>query len=97
MNNELRGYQAGRYLDRLMVATQAEYRLELPWRFGAVAFGGLGEVAPGVDKFRGDEFLPSGGTGIRFLLSKKYHVNLRMDFAWGRNGFTWSVGVAEAF
>jgi hypothetical protein len=97
MTNELRGYQAGRYLDRYMFATQVEYRLVLPWRFGVVAFGGLGEVAPGVDKFRGDEFLPSGGTGIRFLLSKKYHVNLRTDFAWGRNAFTWSVGVAEAF
>jgi len=80
-----------------MFATQAEYRLVLPWRFGVVAFGGSGEVAPGVDKFRGDEFLPSGGTGTRFSLSKKYHVNLRTDFAWGRNAFTWTVGVAEAF
>ena len=80
-----------------MVATQSEYCLQLPWRFGVVAFGGLGEVAPGVDKFRDDEFLPSRGKGIRFLLSKKYHVNLRMDFAWGRNGFTRSVGVGEAF
>jgi hypothetical protein len=25
-NNELRGYVAGRHIDRLMIATQAEYR-----------------------------------------------------------------------
>jgi hypothetical protein len=50
-----------------------------------------------VDKFRADAFLPSGGTGIRFLLSKKYHVNLRTDFAWGKDNFTWSMGVGEAF
>lgn len=29
-NNELRGYTAGRYLDRYMLATQLEYRLSLP-------------------------------------------------------------------
>jgi outer membrane protein assembly factor BamA len=96
-NNELRGYTAGRYLDRYMFATQLEYRLVLPWRFGLVAFGGIGEVAPGADKFRGDHFLPAAGTGIRFLLSKKYHVNLRTDFAWGKDNFTWSMGVGEAF
>jgi hypothetical protein len=97
MNNELRGYQAGRYLDRYMYATQFEYRLVLPWRFGVVAFGGVGSVAPAVERFRGDQFLPAGGTGLRYLLSKKYHVNLRTDFAWGKDNFTWSVGVGEAF
>jgi len=96
-NNELRGYQAGRYLDRYMFATQVEYRLLLFWRVGVVAFGGVGAVAPGVDQFRSDQLLPSGGTGIRFLMSKKYHVNLRTDFAWGRDSFTWAVGVGEAF
>ena len=97
MNNELRGYQAGRYLDRYMFATQLEYRVVLRWRLGVVAFGGLGSVAPGADKFRTDQFLPGGGAGIRFLMSKKYHVNLRTDFAWGKDTFTWSVGVGEAF
>ena len=29
-NNELRGYEAGRYLDRYMIATQVEYRVSLP-------------------------------------------------------------------
>lgn len=96
-NNELRGYTAGRYLDHYMVATQLEYRLVLPWRFGVVAFGGVGAVAPGGDQFRTRQSLPAGGTGIRFLLSKRYHVNLRTDFAWGKDNFTWSMGVGEAF
>jgi hypothetical protein len=96
-NNELRGYTAGRYLDRYMVATQVEDRLELPWRFGVVGFVGIGGVDPGVTAFRTSHFLPGGGTGIRFMLSKSYHVNLRTDFAWGRDNFTWGVGVGEAF
>ena len=96
-SNELRGYTAGRYLDRYMFATQLEYRLVLPWRFGLVGFGGVGQVTPGGDQLRINHFLPAGGTGIRYLLSKKYHVNLRTDFAWGKDNFTWGVGVGEAF
>jgi Omp85 superfamily domain len=51
--NELRGYTAGRYLSRYMVATQLEYRLALPKRFGVVAYGGLGEVIPGATRHFG--------------------------------------------
>jgi hypothetical protein len=60
-NNELRSYTAGRYLDRYMLATQLEYRLALPWRFGRVGFGGVGVVAPGADQFRFKQLLPAGG------------------------------------
>jgi outer membrane protein assembly factor BamA len=97
-DNQLRGYVAGRYLDRYMAATQLEYRLALPKRFGVVAFGGLGEVVPGGNQpFRTNNFLPSGGAGARFELSKKYRVNLRADFAQGKDSHTWSIGVGEAF
>jgi Omp85 superfamily domain len=97
-NNRLRGYKAGRYLDRYMLVTQLEYRLVLPKRFGLVGFGGIGGVAPGGDQlFSANHFLPSAGGGIRFLLSKKYHVNLRADAGFGKDGHTWSMGVAEAF
>jgi len=96
-NNELRGYTAGRYIDNFMIATQAEDRLELPWRFGVVGFVGVGAVMPGGASFRSNQFLPAGGTGIRFMLSKAYHVNLRTDFGWGKDNFTWAVGIGEAF
>ena len=95
--NELRGYTAGRYLDRYMFATQLEYRLVLRWRLGAVGFGGVGAIAPNPGDFQADRLLPAGGTGIRFMLSNKFHVNLRTDFAWGKDNFTWSMGVGEAF
>jgi hypothetical protein len=96
-NNQLRGYVAGQYIDRDMIATQAEYRLELPWRFGIAIFGGIGEVAPSVSQFRYDNLLPSGGGGVRFKLSGKYNVNLRADIAQGKNGHTFSMGIGEAF
>jgi outer membrane protein assembly factor BamA len=98
-SNQLRGYVAGKYFNRYMVTTQVEYRLALPWRLGVVAFGGLGEAIPGDDQllFRSNNFLPSGGGGLRFQLSKQYHVNLRADIAGGKDGHTFSLGLGEAF
>ena len=100
-NNELRGYTAGRYFTRYTLATQLEYRLVLPKRFGLVIFGGLGGVIPGGSQLsqqvQSSHFLPSGGGGLRFELSKKYHVNLRADIAQGRDGHTFGMGVGEAF
>jgi outer membrane protein assembly factor BamA len=97
-NNELRGYTAGRYIDRYMFATQLEYRLSLPKRLGVVGFGGIGEVLPGGSQaFRVNSLLPSGGGGVRFQLSKIYRVNVRADFARGKDTWTWSMGVGEAF
>jgi outer membrane protein assembly factor BamA len=97
-SNELRGYVAGRYLDRHMFATQVEYRLSLPWRFGLAGFGGVGEVFPGASQIlRTNKLLPDIGGGPRYELSTKYHVNLRADFAKGRDSWTWSMGVGEAF
>ena len=98
-SNQLRGYVAGKYFDRYMVTTQLEYRLSWPWRFGVVAFGGVGEAIPGGDQllFKDNSFLPSGGAGLRFQLSKQYHVNLRADVARGKDGHTFSLGIGEAF
>jgi hypothetical protein len=100
-NNELRGYTAGKYFTRYTLATQMEYRLVLPRRFGLVLFGGLGGVIPGGSQLsqqvQSSHFLPSGGGGLRFELSKKYHVNLRADIAQGRDGHTFGMGVGEAF
>ncbi len=97
-SNELRGYVAGQYLDRHMYATQLEYRLSLPWRLGVAGFTGVGEVVPGPTQYlRSNHLLPDIGGGPRFVLSPKYHVNLRTDFARGKDSWTWSMGVGEAF
>ena len=39
-NNDLRGYEIGRYRDHAMVAAQAEYRFPIAGRWGGVVFGG---------------------------------------------------------
>jgi outer membrane protein assembly factor BamA len=101
-SNDIRGYEAGRYRDRLMFAIQSEYRLHLRFpqsypRFGVVVFGGIGEVAPAFSSFRFDSLLPAGGAGLRYRLSKTFPVNFRFDVAYGRNGGTYMFSVGEAF
>jgi hypothetical protein len=97
MQDELRGYPAGRYIDKKMIATQLEYRRSVIWRLGMVAFAGLGQVTPSFSDFKGDNLLGSIGGGARLNLSTKYHVNLRLDIARGKNDQTFSMGVGEAF
>ena len=80
-----------------MLAAQGEYRHELRYRLGLVAFAGIGGIAPRWDKFRLDKLLPSAGVGIRFKLNKLNHINYRADFGFGRDGYTISLGVTEAF
>ena len=100
--NDLRGYTGGRYQDRRMFASQAEYRLMIPakgfWgRFGVVAFVGVGAIE---DKFTNiglSDLLPAGGGGLRFRLLKKYPVNFRVDYGQGNDEHTLSIGVLEAF
>jgi hypothetical protein len=95
--SDLRGYTAGEFQNRKMFATQAEYRRELPKRFGLVAFGGIGGIARRYSDFRVDELLPAVGAGLRFNLDKKNHINYRIDYGIGRGGHTLSIGIGESF
>ncbi|MGB7924596.1 MAG: BamA/TamA family outer membrane protein [Pyrinomonadaceae bacterium] len=96
-NSDVRGYTTGQFQNRRMFATQAEYRLDWRKRLGFVAFGGVGGVARDWNDFRMDGLLPGAGVGLRFKLDKKNHINYRIDFAYGREGHTLSIGLGEAF
>ncbi|MFQ6046932.1 MAG: BamA/TamA family outer membrane protein [Gemmatimonadales bacterium] len=93
----LRGYFAGRYRDRNLLAFQGEYRLPLWWRFGAVGFLGVGQVARDVRDFGPGDFWTSGGVGLRFLLSPEEGLNLRADFGIGQSSTGLYLTMAEAF
>lgn len=80
-----------------MLTIQAEYRLELPKRFGLAAFFGVGEVAPDLSAFNNSNLKPGGGAGIRYTLAKKNEANLRVDYAVGLQGGGIYMGVTEAF
>jgi hypothetical protein len=101
-SNDLRGYTGGRYQDRRMFATQAEYRLNMPPkkildRVGFVFFGGVGGVGARFSDIHWGDLLPAGGGGFRFRLTNKDRINFRIDYGIGRVGHTLSMGIGEAF
>ena len=95
--SDLRGYATGQFQNSRMFATQVEYRRELKWRIGLVAFGGVGGVARHWGDFRFNELLSAGGAGLRFKLDKTNHITYRIDWGYGRAGCTLSMSVTEAF
>jgi len=95
--NDLRGYEGGQYRDHTMMATQVELRQHLFWRIGAVAFAGVGAVAPDYGQITDSRALPSGGIGLRFQPTAKTPVNLSLDYAWGRGSQGLYLYLGEAF
>jgi hypothetical protein len=81
----------------MLLAGQVEYRHWFTERFGAVAFGGVGAVAPQVHEFNVNELLPSIGAGLRYTIAEENNVNLRLDFAYGRDDYAIYFGVGEAY
>ena len=93
--SDLRGYQTGTYRDRFLVAAQAEYRHRFTPRLGAVAFAGVGTVAP--DFADWGKTLGSVGAGFRYVLAPKNNLSLRIDVARGRDESIYYVSIGEAF
>jgi hypothetical protein len=93
----MRGLYEGRYRDKNVIAAQLEYRLPMWRRFGAVAFAGLGEVAPKIGNFELKSFKHTAGLGLRYQLVPAEKINLRMDFGWSKDSSGFYVALTEAF
>lgn len=96
-SSDLRGYEAGRFRDRASWAVQAELRQHLFGRFGAVAFAGIGGIAPSLSRIDETEMLPAAGVGLRWMPSRSAGVNLRLDVAFGEDSEAIYVSLGEAF
>jgi len=97
-SNSMRGYYAGRFRNTNQMVFQGEYRFPLYGRFGAVAFGGYGDVGKNFSDYTLGDFKYSLGAGLRFALMKKEKLNLRLDYGIGQgnnSGLYFQLG--EAF
>jgi len=96
-SNVMRGYYEGRYRDNALLAAQVEYRFPIFWRFGGVAFAGLGDVASDVSRFSVNSIKPCLGAGLRFLFDPVEKMNVRIDAGFGKNTSGFYVTAKEAF
>lgn len=97
--NSMRGYYDGRYRDKDQVVLQAEYRVPVYKRLGAVVFGGVGNVSNNCDYLSTKAVKYSYGGGLRIALTKSEKLNLRLDYGLSgggkSKGFYFQLG--EAF
>ncbi|MEE8417171.1 MAG: BamA/TamA family outer membrane protein [candidate division Zixibacteria bacterium] len=94
----IRGYYPLRYIDRSLLAFQAEYRMHPVWRrFGIIGFAGIGAVADGLSDFRSDNFKFAAGVGIRYLFIQAEGLNIRFDIGFGEESSEIYFNIGEAF
>ncbi|QDK37448.1 BamA/TamA family outer membrane protein [Bdellovibrio sp. NC01] len=96
MGSDLRGYKAGKYRDKVIWATQAEYRQRFTDHWGAVAFAGVGDVAHSVSDLELKDLLWSGGLGARYRIAARNPIDFRVDVAYG-DEWSWYFSVNQAF
>lgn len=94
---DLRGYGNGKHRGDQMYAAQAEWRWNFYKRWGMVAFGGFGWAVDSVDEIATDNILPAIGAGFRFMALTGERINIGLDIARGKDGFTYHIIMTEAF
>jgi hypothetical protein len=93
----LRGMLEGRYHDRHFIGAQVEYRYPLWWRFGGVAFAGLGRVAGELDELGPSGVRGAAGGGLRFAIQKDERITVRLDYGKSRDDSGFYFAMLEAF
>ncbi|MEL6142553.1 MAG: BamA/TamA family outer membrane protein, partial [Bacteroidota bacterium] len=96
----LRGYQEGRYRDRIALFTQIEYRWQTFDRIGFVFFGGAGDVGSRLGEFSFQNLKYSLGTGLRVKIIPSENLNVRFDYGLGfgaERDANFYLGIAESF
>lgn len=95
--DNIRGYSEGKYRDDQLYSMQAEYRHNFMPKFGMVFFGGFATVVPEISEIFEHDFLPGIGTGVRYLLLPKEKINIGVDVAVGRDDWSLSFRISDAF
>ena len=96
----MRGYYLGRYRDKNLLAGQVEYRIlpfEFSKRWGASVFLAAGQVYGDEYGFNWDQFLPTGGAGIRYLIFPEKDIYTRIDVSFTEEGRGVYFFIGEAF
>lgn len=96
-NVDIRGYTQGKYRGEQMLAIQGEYRWNFHKKLGLVGFAGLATVFTALNEEHNGVILPGVGTGFRYLIIPKNHMNVGMDVAVGKDDWGLYFRIGEAF
>ena len=93
----LRGFSAVDYIGTKSFAAQIEARWRLGGRWGVTGFAGGGTVDKAIFPLIEEDFVPSYGVGLRFMVLQSKRINLRLDYARSEDDDAWHLSVGEAF
>lgn len=79
----LRGFPYAKYIDKQASSIQGEVKYQLSKKWSTTVFGGLGWIGSTPDELYREPVIPTGGFGLRYLLSEKEKMNIGMDIAFG--------------
>ncbi|MEO6168348.1 MAG: BamA/TamA family outer membrane protein [Chitinophagales bacterium] len=95
--DDIRGYSQGEYRGNQIYTLQAEYRWNFYKRFGMVGFFGLASAVDNFNDIFSSQVLPGVGAGFRFRMIRSEKVNIGIDGAVGRNDYSITFRIGEAF
>lgn len=96
-NDDIRGYSLGKYRGEQTIAMQGEYRLNPFKKIGFVGFFGLATIFNSPNEEHNGRVLPGIGTGFRYNVFPKNHMNVGIDVAAGIDDWGFYFRVGEAF
>ncbi|WP_305465364.1 BamA/TamA family outer membrane protein [Photobacterium leiognathi] len=94
-DERMRGYYTGQYRDRYLLSGQIEWRHRFNQRHGMVTWFGGGNIANKSEQLLSSKFLPTFGVGYRFAF--KPRINVRIDYALGKDSSGFYFHINEAF
>lgn len=96
-SNHLRGFPSTDYLGTSSISAQVEARWRFARRWGLVGFAGSGQVRDSLSDVRENDWVPSVGAGLRFMIQQEKRINLRLDYARSTESRAVTFFVGEAF
>ncbi len=93
----MRGYYQGRFRDDNALVLQGEARFNIFKRLGGAIFGAAAVLGNQQDILRFNDPKCSYGAGLRFTANRRDHLNLRFDYALGKDGGNFYFTIGEAF
>lgn len=93
----MRGYYQGRFRDDNVLLAQSEARFNIFRRLGGVVFGAAAVLGNQKDILRFNDPKYAYGAGLRFIANRQDHLNLRFDYALGKDGGNFYFTIGEAF
>lgn len=94
---DMRGIPSARYQGQADALAETEFRWDFYKRWSVVGFGGAGKAFNSWNQFNDAELVYSGGTGVRYLIARKFKLRMGVDVARGPEQWAYYIVFGSAW